>query len=368
MTRLILFKQSQASKPWVWWTDQIPEPTAINRLAELDLTSLDPSEVYILLDGRDVRQLVVHLPTKTEKQARDAAPYAIEDQIACPLSEVHVAMGPKLSEQRRLLAIVSQDLMAAVMTELDGANIRPTALWSDFGAVAAAGHSGLFSLADRLIYGNQSTNTYLTVDLEAANLIEEISGHNNGQAQSAKMEGLTHSFPHPDRAINLLQGKWQRQDKGSLFFAPFKKTAFLAASLFILWLGITLLEGWQAKREAYQLSDELQTTIAQEFGPTTTRAQLEARARAMRATDQDHFISLTSRLFEAMAEAPGLHILSMRYAGDGILHLSVNSPDFEPIAATRQAAKRLGLNIREGNSRQDRGQLLSELMVEEARP
>ena len=58
-----------------------------------------PKLAAVFLDGRDVLGLQVNLPARNENEARKAAPFAIEDDVAEAVDDIHVALREPSSDQ-----------------------------------------------------------------------------------------------------------------------------------------------------------------------------------------------------------------------------------------------------------------------------
>ena len=79
-----------------------------------------PSEQALLL--------AVSLPRMTASQRKAAVAFAVEDQIARPLDDVHVVLGPALPDGRWLVAVVARDVLASFQTAAPGMRILPEAM------------------------------------------------------------------------------------------------------------------------------------------------------------------------------------------------------------------------------------------------
>ena len=65
----------------------------------------------VLVPSEQLLMLAVDLPLHSRRQRLSALPFAIEDQIADPIGDVHVALGMELSPRRHLAAIVRHEVM-----------------------------------------------------------------------------------------------------------------------------------------------------------------------------------------------------------------------------------------------------------------
>ena len=71
-----------------------------------------PEATYI--PGEDVLLLSVDLPAMSPAQRRAAIGFAVEDSVAQPLDQVHVALGPQMASGSWLVGVVSRDLLGGI--------------------------------------------------------------------------------------------------------------------------------------------------------------------------------------------------------------------------------------------------------------
>lgn len=98
------------------------------------LTSLAASDVgsaTVLVPSEHALLAAVDLPLPTRRQRVSALPFAIEDQIADPIGEVHVALGEELSPRRHLAGAVRHSIMAGWVEKVTAAGLTHCALVPD---------------------------------------------------------------------------------------------------------------------------------------------------------------------------------------------------------------------------------------------
>lgn len=83
----------------------IPVPASATTAAASNVT---------YLPGEDVLLLSVALPAMSLAQRRAAIGFAIEDNLAQPLDQVHVALGPRMVSGSWLVGVISRDLLAGI--------------------------------------------------------------------------------------------------------------------------------------------------------------------------------------------------------------------------------------------------------------
>ena len=96
---------------------------------DLQLTVLVPAEDVLLLD--------VARMARSSQQLDQAVPFAIEDQLAAPVEQQHVAWAPANAPGRLRVAVASHERMAAWLTPLRAAGLEADALLPDALALPA---------------------------------------------------------------------------------------------------------------------------------------------------------------------------------------------------------------------------------------
>ncbi|WP_019960058.1 type II secretion system protein GspL [Woodsholea maritima] len=95
----------------------------------------------ILLPSSDVFVRQVRVPAKSDREARMAIPFVIEDYLATPLEETHISVGDKIDAQgTRWVFAAAQALVARWQDFIQSLNIKPVYVLPD--AMALEGHGG----------------------------------------------------------------------------------------------------------------------------------------------------------------------------------------------------------------------------------
>jgi general secretion pathway protein L len=85
----------------------------------------------VLVPSEDVLILTVDLPFQTRRQREQALGFAIEDELAEPLSALHVALGQEVSPRRHIAGAVRHHRMAHWLTLLAEADVDQAILLPD---------------------------------------------------------------------------------------------------------------------------------------------------------------------------------------------------------------------------------------------
>ena len=88
--------------------------------------------VSLLVDGREVRVLEASIPARSQRQAQQAAPFAIEEEVADELAQLHVVCGAIGASGKRAVAVIRQDTVRVLVEPMVAAGAQIAKLLPDF--------------------------------------------------------------------------------------------------------------------------------------------------------------------------------------------------------------------------------------------
>ena len=91
--------------------------------------------VIALAPGGDVATMNVDLPIKSGSKLRAAVPYALEDQLATDIDELHFAMGAHRESGLLPVAVVDRHAMDGWLEQLQDAGVQPYRIVADYHGV-----------------------------------------------------------------------------------------------------------------------------------------------------------------------------------------------------------------------------------------
>ncbi|MCI4645407.1 MAG: type II secretion system protein GspL, partial [Hyphomonadaceae bacterium] len=129
--------------PLLWFaTDSSGRPNTSGEGLLADLASAaGNARIHLLLPGHLVTAHEAHLPSRSEREALIAAPYAIEDQIANDLDDVHLVLAP-LGEGGGLLRtayVVDKSLMEGWIAATRDVGLKLDTIGPDYLALPDGG-------------------------------------------------------------------------------------------------------------------------------------------------------------------------------------------------------------------------------------
>lgn len=137
----------------------------IGACSERDLT--------LLLDGRSVGTLPVAIPAKSQRQARIAAPYAIEDEVTEELDALYVTCGPAEEDGQRTVGYTRKAELDALLAPLADARIALRGVRPDYLALPwSPGQWSVLLDEDRLLVRTAARQGFVVESELASEVLE----------------------------------------------------------------------------------------------------------------------------------------------------------------------------------------------------
>ncbi|MDA0954522.1 MAG: type II secretion system protein GspL [Proteobacteria bacterium] len=351
--------------------------------------------VYAIVPNQHITLREIEIPTRSDAQARAAAPFVIEDEIAEDPAYVHVAVGPEMRPGTRLVAVVAHEQMAKwgdalINQEAGNAILLPEscahklvegeAMLIDHedsillilhGGVGFAVEIDLFALViERLIV--ESSIKSLTIYSHRFEILipATLRGSLNiniqpslSDVQYEKMlaAGLS------TKTLNLRQGRYAPAMSPLSVLKDWKVPGALIGALALSYLLWVLLQAVQLSSGAEALRAETETIFRQALPDVVRmvnpRAQIQARLNESGGAG-DQFLILSSGLFTALENTPGSRLNALQFnAGQGRLTATVVLPSYAEMESVRRHLNALDLKLEEGSTRSADNAVVSDLQV-----
>lgn len=329
-----------------------------------------------LVAAEHVLLLAVAFPPMTAAQRRAAAPFAVEERIACPLEEVQVALVAPLEPQVQgavqgvaqgavqvwLVAVVAQAVLAE-LPAVRGQRLMPDVLclprpapgeWS----VAEAAGRMLVRLPD---------GTGLALQAEGLALAHRLSGAPGivlygGDIAASGLTPLRREIlpDRPEPALNGFDLRAMQPRRAQVGLPRWRRIAAVAA---VAGLGHVAIAGADvaALSVALQAQQAALAGIAPLAGlpASVSPAEVLAARNAAAAPAPGHapVLPMIARAAGALAGvAGGVSLREMRFQrGDGTLVLVVQAPDLAGLQAVETALAGQGLAVEAGPAVNDAG-------------
>ena len=347
--------------------------------------------VTVFLNGFDVLGLAATIPAKNEAQARRAAPFAVEDDIADAIEHSHVALAPPNKQdptEPRRLNIASSDTLREIVEEMSAKGLSEAELVAahsvlpqqdilfegpglllgrlgqrSFTLDASIGRDVVLSLIDG----------YSDIVICGDHLSQALNRTSQGPAaetREALLRQLIIWSRNTDAGINLRQGQFA--PSRSIEFTGLKQwrtVGAIAAIAAIGWFGSLVAETHAMKMRSAGL-DQLAEEFARVGWPETNGdvQQVLALSASERGAGTQAFPSLldaTAILYDALNQVEGSELRTIRY--DRLraqMTASVAFESFADVDRLTAIVNTTGLRARSGDSRQSGSKVIGDLTLE----
>ena len=325
--------------------------------------------LVVFVPGLAVRLASVQVPARQAQKILQAAPYALEDQLAEDVDTLHFSIDA--APQRRPagaphpVAIVARERMDQWLAPFRAKGLKPDALVPEtlslplpeggrWTAVVEPGHvtvrNGPYSgfactLEDFETYlqiadptGQVPLRLFVSRDVEfdftrLPRPVELLPGY------GSPLEVLVRHW-QPDTSINLLQGVYSQREDWQRAARPWRVAAYAAAA----WAVFALAnEGAQAFRLGRELARQEQQNVerykelypeATNFANLSVQAQQQLLQLRGGGGARPPLLPLLDSLAAAMTANPGLTLQSLQFR-EGALHLNLTGTDLQALENLR---------------------------------
>lgn len=346
----------------------------------------------LVIGGDSVVLSEAHVPGGSASRAAAVARYALEDQLADDVDQLHFALGPKCTGDLYPVAVVDHDTMDQVTEACAEAGLRPLEVvpealalpvrreateegvrpWTAVvdasqAVVRLNGYKGFVTdtdMAGIMLAGacadldedsRARVTLYETEDAGALDVPADIDVERVPLSDrlSVLASGLT-SAPR----INLLQGEYSPRTQLDKSLKPWRWTAVLAAVLFAIVVG----GRWMELRSLSAEEAAVDAAIAESFQAALPNARMQRPKRqiedALRNLGQggaDGFTANLAAIVDSLAAQPQTRLNSLTLRGDRFdLDLFTDAvPTLDALASELEGRSSLRLEVQSANREDD---------------
>jgi len=327
-------------------------------------------ELVLFASGSDVSVRYFSLSDSSEAEVKQAAPFAVEDEIAETVEQMNVVLGKKnqMQDGRRIAHIVSSDLLESWKNALDGKYTGAISLVAEHsvlpdGAAVDIGPRILLNLDGKPVSYDKAL---------PRGVLKSLVGDHRPALSKPKSPLLLMARMYSDTSehIDLLGGRFRPRRSFSDFgHHAWLSTAKLAAAFAVACLVYLGADTWAAKSSARALQSQMQSLVQPLFpDQATIRNPLRAVSRAAAdATEQASlgFLDSNAALYLALQELPGAQLRGVRYQPDrnGFV-AQIAYADFGDDTKLKTLLAELGIEASFGDARQINGFVLGDVTLE----
>ena len=328
------------------------------------------AELVLFVPGTEIAVLNTVLPGTSEAEAKLAAPFAIEDEVAEPVESLHIALGKKPAGQGglRTLHVGSASVVEQWRGALDLVHsgsimlvVEQSVLPKDYA----------IDIGPRILLSIDGKQSSFDQDMPRE-VLKSLAG-GKGLALTKPdwaLPVLADMFAGLDDPIDLLQGRFRSRRSVMNFDwrSNLGSAAFAAVFIFAL-LGSMLVEIWVNQRTIATLEGEIQAMVKPIFpDQQTVRNPARAVSRAVAELGDGPsltFLDASAAIYTALEDLPGAQLQGLRYepSRSGFIARIAYSA-FGDDATLKTLLSDFGIVATVGDSRQINGFVLGDVTME----
>jgi general secretion pathway protein L len=315
-------------------------------------------KTIVLVPGTDVLLAEPVLPLKSGAKLAQVVPFALEEQLAADVEDMHFAVGKRESRPGTPVVAVARARMDEWVATLQAAGLATDTIYAETSVLPSVTGAVAVLIDGKRLYVRRENHPGTVIEVEP--LIEALqmalaSGEESREhvtifvseedyeRERELLEGLrefTASLqlkllpdgPLPllasnipkSGAVNLLQGPYAAKTKLNISFAPWRYAAILAAVFIAAHVGVKTYQYFHYKNVESQLDAQIAEVFQQAIpgapvpDPLEARRQVEGVLGQLRGTGPTSgMLTTLAMLSEAMAQAPNIDVEALYYQQDG---------------------------------------------------
>jgi general secretion pathway protein L len=334
--------------------------------------------VCVLVPSNDVLLAEPEVPVKAGTKLQQVVPYALEEQLAEDIDDLHFAIGKRAGDSLTTpVAVVSHALMDDWLGTLKSAGIAPDMMYADSDLLPENPGHAVALLENDVVIVRPPVGPAIAMPADALTEALEIARH-AGQTGEQSGRGLIlytgagewqHFSPRVEkvrdqfdgikvqlltggplplfvqqlpiaRAINLLQGRYAQQNPRAVGWRSWRVAAILLAALVGLHIAGKAGELFMLKRAEKSVDASIdqafRAAMPGEQNTINARKRMETRLATVRNGGGVGLLNALGAVVSARSAAPGTVVQSLSYR-DGALELKVAAPDADSLERVNQA-------------------------------
>lgn len=342
------------------------------------------ARVTVLVPGEEVLLALAELPEMKGQKLARAVPFALEEQIAEDVEDVHVAIGERDTQGRLANAVVLRQTIDSWLARLKAAGLHPDVLSPEVFGVHwdSDAESTQWSLVINGSHALLRTGSQTGLAFDAENLVPVLQAalSESGESLPSSLSVVTCgedlfdappardeltalcqeqsvdiSFQEFDEscslllargfdennAINLLQGDYSREEQLGKLLRPWKPALILVAVWLVIQAGILGVDYGRLSSLADMQQAEIESIFKQAMPGSRLvkgreKAQLEDALKKLRGGDGTQgLLGLLANAGKILKETDGIRLRSLRFR-DNKLDVDMDLPDLPSLDRIKQ--------------------------------
>jgi general secretion pathway protein L len=331
--------------------------------------------VVVLVPAEDV--LLLDTPRVAAQRAQfiKAVPFALEDQLACPVEDLHFAVPDRLADARVAIAVMARDTLRGWLDRLVRDGIRPDAMFAETQVLPHADGSGCILIEDaRALWRSAATQAGACDLVGLSDWLAVLAGapdattfeiHDFRDAPPLNLPiaaSRYHARQHDalaflaaraaiEPALNLLQGEFAPAHRQAPAQRLWRNAAVLAAAAVILLFVYYGLDCWHLANVSARLDVAARAVLHEGF-PEMDKVAGDPRQLMQSALTRMHAGADSGGLAHVLAQIAPVLGSTTRTTLTGLeyhnatLELGLRAPDLQTLDLMRERLANLpGLKV-----------------------
>ncbi|HXR88861.1 MAG TPA: type II secretion system protein GspL [Steroidobacteraceae bacterium] len=336
--------------------------------------------ICVLVPGNDVLLAEPEVPTKAGTKLAQVVPYALEEQLAEDIDELHFAIGKRAPDSSRTpVAVVARTLLDEWLTLLKSSGIEPEAMYADSDLLPVNPGQSVALLEEDVVVVRPPGGSPVTLPADALDEALEIAQSSPGEGGAGRglllYTGPAEWHQHAPRVealrerfdgikiqlltggplslfaqqlplgspINLLQGTYAPTTSRAVGWPAWRVAAILLAALVGLHVAGKAAELSMLKRSEHKLdasiSDVFHAALPGQQTTADPRRRMEKQLADIAARGSaGGLLPALEALAQAHASAPMTAIQALNFH-DGTLEMQLSAPDATTVDHVIQSLK-----------------------------
>jgi general secretion pathway protein L len=377
-----------AEQPATWLTvDPRGNPSGPPQSGPLSLAAPRAvgRRVCVLVPSTDVLLTEPEVPMKAGTKLQQVVPFALEEQLADDIDDLHFAIGKRAGDSLRTpVAVIRRSLMDEWLVSLRSSGLEPESMYTESDLLPQNPGQSVALMEEDVVVVRPPTGAPVTLPVEALSEALEIAqqgdpeqGATGGRGlilytgaaewhqHSAKIEALRERFDGikiqllsagplalfaqqlPTAApINLLQGSYAPTKASTVGWQAWKVAMILLACLVGLHVAgkaaeLTALKSSEKKLDT-SIGDTFRLAMPGQPKPSDPRRQMEMRlAAAQNGGGDGGFLPALQAIVNARTVAPGTTLKALSFR-QGTVDMKLNAKDATSLDHMSQSLKTHG--------------------------
>lgn len=352
---------------------------------EVTLETLTTAKIgiIVLIPSTQLTITQVAIPSKRWQQIIQAVPYALEEQLAEEVDNLHFAVGKRESHVNFVtVAVIARAVLDAYQQAFKTVNLTPTLLTPDVLAVPKPVNGwGIIYVKNKVLVRTDVQSGFsieiesLTVILQAVllsahppeqlvifrdnlptpDLLEILQSFDIPIVEQIHEQGVLGWFTQElsrHKPLNLLQGNYQPTSKLIELWRPWRLTALLLLIWMLLFFAEQGVDYHQLLLQQQQLSTQIEQIYRQTFPEARRivdpRAQMEQQLKQLQAQQNreqstENFLAFFQPLSVSFRQVDGLTIKQLDYQA-GRFEIQLTAVNSQKLEQLKKQLNNSGLN------------------------